>query len=314
MTDIQIPDQSGTLAVITGANSGIGLGAAHRLAAEGAEVILAVRNRSKGDSAAAEIKSANPSATVSVEILDLSNLDSIAAFADTMTDRARPVDLLINNAGVMMPPTRFTTADGFELQIGTNHLGHFALTGRLLPLLLKAKSPRVVTLSSGAARFGRINFDDLHSERRYRPIPSYGQSKLANLLFALELNRLSARNAWGIRSNAAHPGATHTNLQTTGPQLGKSSNRDSLAMRIGKLLPFWQEIPQGCLPTLYAATSPDAAGGGYYGPDGPFEMRGLPAPAKFPRRALDEDSAARLWQVSEELTKVSYLGTHHTLG
>jgi NAD(P)-dependent dehydrogenase (short-subunit alcohol dehydrogenase family) len=306
MNDIQIPDQSGTLAVITGSNSGIGLGAAHRLAAAGAEVVLAVRNQAKGATAVAEIKAANPEATVSVEILDLSNLDSIATFADAMLESGRPIDLLINNAGVMMPPTRHTTADGFELQLGTNHLGHFALTGRLLPLLRKANKPRVVTLSSSAARIGRINFDDLQSERRYRAIPAYGQSKLANLLFALHLDRLSTRHAWGIRSTAAHPGATRTNLQTTGPTMGKSSNRDSLAMRVGKVLPFWQEIPQGSLPTLYAATSPEAVPGGYYGPNGPFEMRGLPAPAKLPRRARDEESAARLWEISEELTKVRY--------
>ncbi len=306
MADIQIPDQTGTLAVITGSNSGIGLGAAHRLAAAGAELILAVRNESKAAAALAELKAATPSAAVSTESLDLSNLDSIAAFADRLLDRDRPIDLLINNAGVMMPPSRYATTDGFELQLGTNHLGHFALTGRLLPLLRKAKSPRVVTLSSTAARLGRINFADLQSERRYRPIPAYGQSKLANLLFTLELTRLSARHNWGILSTAAHPGATHTNLQTTGPTMGKASNRDGLAMRIGKLLPFWQEIPQGCLPTLYAATSPDAVPGGYYGPDGFFEMRGAPTEAKLPRRARDESAAARLWQISEELTKVRY--------
>jgi NAD(P)-dependent dehydrogenase (short-subunit alcohol dehydrogenase family) len=306
MNDIQIPDQTGTLAVITGSNSGVGLGAATRLAAAGAEVVLAVRNGDKGAAAARQIISAHPDATVSVEILDLSSLDSVAAFAETLTERDRPIDLLINNAGVMMPPSRFTTSDGFELQFGTNHLGHFALTGRLLPLLRKADKPRVVTLSSSAARIGRINFDDPQSERRYRAIPAYGQSKLANLIFALELDRRSARNGWGIRSTAAHPGATRTNLQSAGPRMGKAANRDGLTMRIGNLLPFWQEIPQGSLPTLYAATSPDAVAGGYYGPDGPFETRGMPAPAKLPRRARDEQAAARLWQLSEDLTKVRY--------
>jgi NAD(P)-dependent dehydrogenase (short-subunit alcohol dehydrogenase family) len=231
-------------------------------------------------------------------------LDSVAAFADRQLAKDRPIDILINNAGVMMPPTRFTTEDGFELQFGTNHLGHFALTGRLLPLLRKAKMPRVVSLSSGAARVGRISFDDLQAERRYRPIPSYGQSKLANLLFMLELNRLSQQHNWGITSTAAHPGATRTNLQTTGPQMG--TGRDGLVMRIGNALPFWQEIPQGCLPTLWAATNPTATGGTYWGPDGFMEMRGLPAPATFPRRALDEQSASRLWQVSEDLTKVRF--------
>jgi NAD(P)-dependent dehydrogenase (short-subunit alcohol dehydrogenase family) len=303
MNDIQIPDQSGTFAVITGSNSGIGLGAAHRLAAAGAEVVLAVRNESKGAAALAEIKAATPGAGVSVERLDLSSLDSVAAFADRMLDAGRPIDLLINNAGVMMPPNRYTTEDGFELQFGTNHLGHFALTGRLLPLLRNGNGARVVTLSSSAARLGRINFDDLQAERRYRPIPAYGQSKLANLLFMLELSRRSADNGWGIRSTAAHPGATHTNLQSTGPSMGRS--RDPLSMRLGNFLPIWQEIPQGCLPTLYAA-GPDAVPAGYYGPDGILEMRGLPAPAKLPRRARDEQSAARLWQISEDLTKVRY--------
>jgi NAD(P)-dependent dehydrogenase (short-subunit alcohol dehydrogenase family) len=293
-------DLTGKLAVITGANSGIGLGAAKRLAAAGAEVVLAVRNQAKGATAAKEITDA----PVSVEPLDLSSLDSVAAFADRMLERDRPIDLLINNAGVMMPPDRHTTADGFELQFGTNHLGHFALTGRLLPLLRKASAPRVVSLSSGAARVGRIDFDDLQSERRYRPIPAYAQSKLANLLFALELDRLSERNGWGIMSTAAHPGATHTNLQTSGPSMGR--DRASLTMRISKFLPVWQEVPQGCLPTLHAATSSEATGGGYYGPGGPFELRGDPAPATIPKRAKDPGTAARLWVVSEELTKVRF--------
>lgn len=306
MRDIDLPDLTGNLAVVTGSNSGIGLGAAKRLAGAGAEVVLAVRNQAKGAAAVAEIVREHPSASVSVELLDLSSMDSVASFADRLLERDRAIDLLINNAGVMMPPSRYTTADGFELQFGTNHLGHFALTGRLLPLLRKASAPRVVSLSSSAARIGRINFDDLQGERRYRPIPAYGQSKLANLLFALELNRLSERNKWGIMSNAAHPGATHTNLQSTGPTMGKDATRDPWTMRIGKLMPIWQEVPQGCLPSLYAATSPDAVGGGYYGPDGPFEMRGLPEPAKVPSRAKDTGTAARLWAVSEELTKVRF--------
>jgi NAD(P)-dependent dehydrogenase (short-subunit alcohol dehydrogenase family) len=306
MTDIQLPDLTGTLAVVTGSNSGIGLGAAKRLAGTGAEVVLAVRSPAKGAAAADEITAAAPNATVRVEQLDLSSLDSVAAFADRILDQDRPIDVLINNAGVMMPATRHTTSDGFELQLGTNHLGHYALTGRLLPLLRKAKAPRVVTLSSGLARVGRINFDDLQLERGYRPTPSYGQSKLANLLFMLELHRRSDRNGWGILSAGAHPGATRTNLQSSGPSMGRPSGGRGLTMWLSDRMPVWQEIPQGCLPTLYAATSPEAAGGGYYGPSGPFELRGAPAPARFPRRALDEQAAVRLWQVSEDLTKVRF--------
>jgi NAD(P)-dependent dehydrogenase (short-subunit alcohol dehydrogenase family) len=306
MKDFQLPALAGKLAVVTGANSGIGLGAATRLAGAGAEVVLAVRNPAKGEAALAEIRAAHPQATMSVEELDLSSLDSVGACADRLLQRDRPIDILINNAGVMMPPTRHTTADGFELQFGTNHLGHFALTGRLLALLRKAPAARVVSLSSGVSRIGRINFDDLQCERRYRPTASYAQSKLATLLFARELNQRSQHNGWGILSIAAHPGLTHTNLQVTGPRMGRNPTRDGLAMRLSKLLPLWQEIPHGALPTLYAATSPDAKGGGYYGPDGPFEMRGMPAPAKIPRRAADQQTATRLWQVSEELTKVHF--------
>jgi len=304
MNDIQLPDLTGRLAVVTGSNSGIGLGTATRLAGAGAEVVLAVRNEAKGAAAQEQIRAAHPAAQLSVEALDLSSLDSVAAFADRMLARDRPIDLLINNAGVMMPPDRHTTADGFELQFGTNHLGHFALTGRLLPLLRRAPAPRVVTLSSSAARVGRINFDDLQSERRYRAIAAYGQSKLANLMFALELDRRSDRNGWGIHSTAAHPGATRTNLQSTGPQLGRTT--ESRLMRISDRLPIWQEIPQGSLPTLHAATSPDAGPGSYTGPDGFMETRGMPAPATIPRRARDTATAARLWQLSEDLTKVRY--------
>ncbi|HEY3003986.1 MAG TPA: SDR family oxidoreductase [Kribbellaceae bacterium] len=304
MRDLDLPDLSGELVVVTGSNSGIGLGAATRLAGAGAELVLAVRNEAKGAGAAAEIRAAHPSAELTVERLDLGSQASVAHFAARMTERDRAIDILVNNAGVMMPPARHTTSDGFELQFGTNHLGHFALTGRLLPLLRKAANPRVVTVSSTAARVGRIQFDDLQFERGYRSIPAYGQSKLANLLFMLELQRRSDRNGWGLVSTAAHPGATHTNLQVTGPRMG--TGREGLTMRLSKLFPLWQEIPQGCLPTLYAATRPDATGATYWGPNGPFEMRGFPASATFPRHALDEQTAARLWQVSEDLTGVRY--------
>jgi NAD(P)-dependent dehydrogenase (short-subunit alcohol dehydrogenase family) len=304
--DIDIPPQTGKLAVVTGANSGIGLETARRLAGAGAQVVLAVRNPTKGAEAVADIRAGQPESKVSAEPLDLSSLASVAGFTQAMAGQDRPIDILVNNAGIMAVPKRAETADGYELQLGTNHLGHFALTGRLLPLLRRADAPRVVTLSSTAARYGRINFDDLQSERKYGAWRAYGQSKLADLLFALELQRRSVANGWGVTSNAAHPGSTHTNLQSTGRNLGKDSQGNGM---IGFFMHFpgVSQMPaQGALPTLYAATSPDAVGSGYYGPDGFQEMNGLPAPARFPKRALDEQDAARLWDVAEQLTEVSY--------
>lgn len=304
--DIEIPDQRGKLAVVTGANSGIGLETARRLAAAGAEVVLAVRNPAKGAEAVADIRGTNPETAPTAESLDLSSLASVREFATRMTEQDRPLDILVNNAGIMAVPKREVTADGFELQLGTNHLGHFALTGLLLPLLRRADAPRVVTLSSTAARIGKINFDDLQSERRYGAWRAYGQSKLADLLFALELERRSIAGGWGVMSTAAHPGSTHTNLQSTGRNVGSSSSGNGLIGFVMHFPSLSQMPPQGALPTLYAATSPDAVGSGYYGPDGFQEMNGLPAPARFPRRALDEPSAARLWQAAESLTQVAY--------
>ena len=310
---IDVPDQTGTLAVVTGANSGIGFGVSQRLAAAGAMVILAVRNRDKGNKAAQDIRAASPNAQVVVEELDLASLASVEAFADRLLTRDQPINTLINNAGIMTPPTRHITTDGFELQFGTNYLGHFALTGRLLPLLCKAGSSRVVTLSSLTNRRGAIHFDDLKSERSYRSQSAYGQSKLATLTFAMELNRRSVRSGWGIRSNASHPGATLTNLQTTGPTLGRGSSTllERVGMQVTRMIPgFWQEIAQGALPTLYAATSPLAVGGGYYGPGGFAELTGMPAVARIPRRARNEQTAQRLWHVSEQLTSVSFPPDH----
>jgi len=303
-----LPGLTGKFVVVTGSNSGIGLGAATRLAGAGAEVVLAVRDRDKGTRAREEIIAAHPAATVLVEQLDLSSLDSVASFADRMRERGRAIDVLVNNAGVMMPPTRLTTSDGFELQFGTNHLGHFALTGRLLPLLRKAEAPRVVSVSAIAARIGRIRFNDLQSELRYRPVSAYAQSKLANLLFAVELHRRSARRGWGIVSVAAHPGITDTDLRHNGPNMSTPSALERLFMAAGTRLvaPFWQRIPQGCLPILSAATSPNATGARYWGPDGFLEVRGRPAPATLPNRALDRQTGARLWQISEELTKLRF--------
>ena len=304
--DIEIPDQTGTLAVVTGANSGIGLETARRLAAAGAQVILAVRNPSKGAAAVADLRGSDPGVDVSAESLDLSDLASVREFAGVMSALDRPVDLLVNNAGIMAVPSRELTADGFELQFGTNYLGHFALTGQLLPLLRRASAPRVVTLSSSAARFGRINLADLQGERRYNAWRAYGQSKLADLMFAFELARRSAENDWGVMSTAAHPGSTHTNLQSTGHNLGRDSQGTGLIGFFMKFPGLSQYPPQGALPTLYAATSPDAVASGYYAPNGFQEMNGLPVPAHVPRRALDQKTAAALWDVGVELTGVTY--------
>jgi NAD(P)-dependent dehydrogenase (short-subunit alcohol dehydrogenase family) len=305
--DIDIPDQSGSLAIVTGANSGLGLGITRRLAAAGAEVILAVRNPEKGRQAMQDLLVENPRAKLSIELIDLASLQSIGDFVARLNAAGRPLNLLINNAGVMMPPTRHTTSDGFELQFGANHLGHFALTAGLLPLLRKAGSSRVTTMSSGMNHLGSIHFDDLQWERRYSPMLAYGQSKLANLLFARELNRLSLEHGWGILSNSAHPGATHTNLQTSGPTLGKTARGAGMGMRMATLIPgLWQEIPQGCLPALYAATCPEAQGGAYYGPNGFAEMTGMPKLAMVPGKAKNGATARRLWQVSEQLTQFHF--------
>lgn len=305
--DIAIPDQAGTLAVVTGANSGIGFGITRRLAAAGAEVIMAVRNPTKGQQAIQQLQAENPGAQLSIERLDLASLQSVQEFAARLSAKGRPIDLLVNNAGIMAPPSRASTDDGFELQFGANYLGHFALTARLLPLLRKAGAARVVTLSSLVNRIGRLHFDDLQWEQSYSPGRAYAQSKLANLIFATELDRRSRAHGWGIRSNAAHPGATRTNLQTSGPNLGTARQGASLGMRLTMYIPgFWQDVAQGCLPALFAATSPQAHGGAYYGPSGWAELTGLPKPATVPRRATDETSARKLWQISEQLTRTHF--------
>lgn len=301
-----VPDQHGRLAVVTGANSGIGLEVTRRLAGAGSEVVLAVRNAEKGDRAVQGIRAEFPDATLSVETLDLSDLSSIAAFGDRRKQQGRAVDLLINNAGIMAVPARHTTADGFELQFGTNFLGHFALTGHLLPLLATASAPRVVTLSSTAASMGTIKLDDLNSERGYQAWRAYGQSKLADLIFAIELDRLSRRHSWGIVSTAAHPGFTRTNLQTTGPRMGRSNPRFDLSSMLMKLPGMAQDPENGALPTLYAATSPDAQSGRYYGPDGFGQLTGGPTLVHGPKRAHDTATAIALWDAAERLTGVAF--------
>ena len=235
------------------------------------------------------------------ERLDLASLTSIEGFAAKLRDERGSLDLLINNAGVMVPPRRQETLDGFELQFGTNYLGHFALTARLLPLLQKADNARVVTLSSIAARDGAIDFYDLNAANSYKPLPVYSQSKLACLMFALELQRRSDAAGWGIASIAAHPGIARTDLLHNAP------GRGSVYGIARSLLWFlFQPASQGALPTLFAATSPQAKGGAYYGPDRLSEARGFPAPAKIPPQALDAPAAARLWDISEALTGVHF--------
>ncbi len=304
---LSVPDLHGTLAVVTGANSGLGFGLSARLAEAGADVILAVRNEHKGEEAIQRIREQNPAASLRMCHLDLASLTSIARFSDELAHEGRPVDILLNNAGIMMPPVRDQTEDGFELQFGTNHLGHFALTAHLLPLLRAATTSRVVSLSSLASRAGRLNFDDLQG-RRYQAPRAYGLSKLATLMFARELNRRSVAGGWGVRSVAAHPGATATNLVRNGSTHSGSSARVVLALTAAsqRISWLWQQIDEGVLPALYAATSPVAAGGGYYGPGGFGEFTGAPAPAKLPARSLNEADARRLWSVSEQLTGVSF--------
>ncbi len=294
-----VPEQTGNLVVVTGANSGTGKEAARRLAAAGAQVVMAVRTIGKGEAARADILAVQPDAHLEVRQLDLADLASVRDFADRLGTEGRPLDLLINNAGVMTPPTRMSTADGFELQFGTNYLGHFALTMRLLPLLLAAPAPRVVTMSSGAANLGRIHFDDLQWERSYRPIGSYAQSKLADLYLARHLAVVATQRGWHLISNAAHPGYTRTNLQTAGASLGRDKPRQAWFTR----LPMPTQAPeQGTEPLLYAATSPDAVNGGYYGPGGFMELVGPPKVARLTRRMRDDAAAARLWAEAEQLT------------
>lgn len=296
-----IPSQRGRSAVITG-TGGLGYQDALALAGAGADVIIAGRNPSKGGEAVANIRRIIPKATVRFEEVDLASLTSVAAFAARMHAERQSLDLLINNAAVMAPPKRQVTSDGFELQFGTNYLGHFALTAQLLPLLRNGRNPRVVNVSSIAARNGAINFDDLQAERGYKPMVVYSQSKLACLMFAFELQRRSDAAGWGLASIAAHPGVSRTELIPNG--VGRNSPLGYLKALLGPIL--FQSAAQGALPTLFAATSPNARAGGYYGPDKFNELRGAPTVAKSPRQAEDVNVAARLWEVSEQLTGVRF--------
>ena len=301
----RVPDQHGKHFVVTGANSGTGKEATKRLAAAGAQVTMAVRNLAKGEQARADILASVPGARLGVRKLDLADLSSVETFANELIAAGRPLDVLVNNAGVMTPPQRFTTVDGFELQMGSNYLGPFALTIRLLPLLLAGPAARVTTMSSGFANFGRIQFDDLQWERRYSPTQAYAQSKLADLMLTLHLARLSVERGWPLLSTGAHPGYTRTNLQSAGANLG---GRQTLFNRLTKvpLIPS-QGVVQGAEPLLFAAASPDVTQGAYYGPR--YELVGPTKLASPPRRAHDSAVSARLWAEAENLTGVSVKAT-----
>jgi NAD(P)-dependent dehydrogenase (short-subunit alcohol dehydrogenase family) len=297
-----IPSQAGKLAVVTGATGGLGYETALGLAQAGAEVILAGRNEAKGADAVRRILAVAPGAKVRFGMVDLASLASVAAFAKDLLAQDSPIDFLVNNAAVMATPTRQTTKDGFELQLGTNFLSHFALTARLLPLLVHGGQTRVVQVSSLAHRQGKIHFDDLQLERGYTPWKAYTQSKLAMLIFALELQKRSDASGWGLVSNAAHPGYARTDIIANGP--GADSMQARLHRLIGPL--FSHSSAAGALPTLYAATAPEARPAGYYGPAGFYEIKGPVAASFVAATAKDEVVARRLWEVSEELTGVAW--------
>ena len=302
-TVADMPDQRDRVAVVTGANSGLGYEDAMALAANGAQVVMACRNQEKGAAAATAIRGRHPAAQVDVMALDLADLASVRAFAAAFAANYARLDLLINNAGVMALPYR-TTADGFEMQFGTNHLGHFALTGLLLEPLLTTPDARVVTVSSILHKSGVINFEDLQSTKAYDKQKAYAQSKLANLLFAYELQRRLEAMGANLISVAAHPGYSATNLQTAGLEMDGS--------RVSKLImsvmnaTVAQSQAKGALPTLYAATAPDVMGGDYYGPDGFMELRGEPVKVDSTSLSHDPVAAARLWAISQELTGVPF--------
>ena len=297
-----LPAQQGRTAVVTGATGGLGFECALALAAAGAEVVVTGRNAAKGQDALARIRQKHPAAAVSFGLLDLASLDSVASFVSAYTAHHNSLDLLINNAGVMAVPIRHETRDGFELQFGTNYLGHFALTGRLMPLLRRGTSPRVVNVASLAHLRGRIDFKDPQG-RRYHPWKAYGQSKLAMLMFGIELQRRSAALGWGVTGLSAHPGWAMTDIFTNGPTLGGASGWKE---RIGMLAfpVFGQSAEAGARPILFAATAPKVQAGGYYGPNGFGELKGAPKVARISQQARNVDAAARLWDLSVDLTGV----------
>jgi NAD(P)-dependent dehydrogenase (short-subunit alcohol dehydrogenase family) len=306
-----IPSLAGKRVLITGANSGIGYHAALKLARKGAHVMLACRDRQRGEAALSRLDADSPSADTELVILDLASLASVRSFAEKELAQRRPLDILINNAGVMTPPKRLETQDGFELQFGTNVLGHFALTALLMPALEQAAAesadrPRIVTIASIAHKRGQLNFEDLQSTKGYRPMRAYQQSKLADLMFAFELNRRLRAAHSRVMSVAAHPGVAKTNLFVVGDySSAEKAIRNVVGHVIGIVL---NTDAEGALPTLYAATAPTAEDGGYYGPQGFQEMSGDDVgPAKVSPQARDTNAATRLWQVCEDLTGIKFL-------
>jgi len=305
-TAADIPTQHGNLAFITGANSGIGFHTARGLARAGCAVILACRDKAKAEAARTRILTEIPGAQIEIVQLDLASLESVRTAAETFLATARPLDLLINNAGIMAIPERRLTSDGFELQLGTNHLGHFALTGLLMPAMLGGNSRdrrRIITVSSIAHRGATMDFANLQWDHDYKPWPAYRRSKLANLLFAFELERRLRRASASVMGVAVHPGVSNTNLFAAGPGQGGGL--------LAKIIPPFitlvaQSEEQGALPTLYAATAPQIHGGHFYGPDGFRQMRGYPVAVRAETQAYDERLADQLWQVSEQLTGVRY--------
>ncbi|OBJ39769.1 short-chain dehydrogenase [Mycolicibacterium mucogenicum] len=305
--DITMPDLTGTRAVVTGASDGLGLGIATRLAAAGAEVLMPVRNPRKGEAAVGRIREQYPRAKLSLEALDLSSLESVAALGEKLRADGAPIHLLINNAGVMTPPDRQRTADGFELQFGTSHLAHFALTAQLLPLL-KAGRARVTSQTSIAARRGAINWDDLHWGDKYDGMSAYRQSKIGVGLFGLELSRRSSAANWGITSNISHPGVAPTSLLAARSEVGRAE--DTVGVRMIRRLStrgiIVGTVDSATLPALMAATSAEAKDGAFYGPQWPGNLGGPPGEQHpwAPLRSVDD--ASRMWSVSEELTGVTF--------
>ena len=305
--DITVPDLTGKLALVTGASDGIGFHIAARLARAGAEVLMPVRDPGKGEAAAERIRVQTPGAKLSVATLDLSSLDTVADLAEQLLRDGRPIDILINNAGVMTPPTRQVTRDGFELQFATNHLGHFALTARLLPLLREGAAHVTSQVSLSANQHG-INWDDPNWEDGYTGFKSYSHSKIALGLFAMELHRRSTAEGWGIQSNLSHPGISPTNLLAAQPQMGRP--RDTMAVRSIRAmsrLGILVGTPQSAaLPAVYAATSPDAKGGLFYGPKGFNHLGGAPAEEPVYSRLANPEDGRRIWELSERLVGVKF--------
>lgn len=302
--DISLPDLTGKRALVTGASDGIGFNIARRLAAAGAEVIMPVRSQDKGRSAADRIRAAAPDARLDIRSMDLSSLRSVDKLVDELVDDGQPIHIMINNAGVMTPPSRQTTADGFELQLGTNHLGHFALVTGLLPLLRDGEA-HVTSQLSIAANYNAVNWDDMNWEKRYDGAKAYSSSKIALGLFALELQRRSDTESWGIRSNLSHPGISPTNLLSAQPHMGR--NRDTTSVKVIRALSrrgILVGTPHSAsLPALLAATGPNAKGGHLYGPGGLLNLGGFPAEQGMYSRLTNVAEGERLWKVSEDLIR-----------